>query len=66
MSFTDFINSYRVEAAKCALLSQENRKIIHVAYDTGFNNKVSFNNAFKKFTGLSPSQFRDRQLKATS
>ncbi len=57
-SFTDFINSYRIEAAKYDLIHSEGKKIIHIAYDAGFNNKVTFNTAFKKHTGLSPSQFR--------
>ncbi len=57
--FSDFINTYRIEDAKKMLL-ESNFKIIHVAYDTGFNNKASFNNAFKKLTGMSPSEYRER------
>ncbi|MEQ9300961.1 MAG: helix-turn-helix domain-containing protein [Cyclobacteriaceae bacterium] len=57
-SFTDFVNEFRVESAKKELRLSNDKKIIHVAYDCGFNNKVSFNNAFKKFTGVAPSQFR--------
>lgn len=60
-NFADFVNSYRVESAKKDLILTD-KKIIHVAYDAGFNNKVSFNNAFKKHTGLTPSQFRDSQV----
>lgn len=55
--FSDYINTYRVRDAK-KLLIETDHKIIHVAYDCGFNNKASFNNAFKKHTGMSPSQYR--------
>ncbi len=59
-NYTDFVNAYRVEAAK-RLLTTTDDKIIHIAYDSGFNNKASFNNAFKKITGMSPSQYRSKQ-----
>ena len=60
--FSDYVNSYRIEEAKKILIEKSYYKIIHVAYDTGFNNKASFNNAFKKLTGLSPSQYREQHL----
>lgn len=60
-NFADFVNEYRVEEAKKMLLDDDQKKIIHVAYDTGFNNKVSFHNAFKRFTGMAPSEFRESQ-----
>ena len=56
--FSDYINTYRIEDAKKMLLASDH-KIIHVAYDTGFNNKASFNNAFKKHTGMSPTQYKE-------
>ena len=59
--FSDYINSFRVSDAKKQLL-ETNNKIIHVAYETGFNNKASFNNAFKKLTGMSPSKYREQYL----
>jgi len=61
-NFADFINEYRIEEAKKLLSESDQKKIIHVAYDTGFNNKASFNNAFKRFTGMSPSEFREHQF----
>jgi AraC-like DNA-binding protein len=59
-NFADFINGYRIEEAK-RLLLDEQKKILHIAFDSGFNNKASFNNAFKRFTGMAPSEFRDHQ-----
>ena len=32
--------------------------MIKVAFESGFNNKTSFVNAFKKFEKVTPSEFR--------
>lgn len=63
-NFSDFINEYRISKAIRLLKTTEN-KVIHIAYDSGFNNKASFNNAFKKVTGMSPSQYRDTHQSIT-
>lgn len=59
-SFPDFINEYRVKAAQEMLLDPNNKSvyIINIAYSVGFNNKTSFNKAFKQVTGTSPSVFK--------
>lgn len=59
-NFNDFINSYRVEEAKKMLADPERKNftIASIAYDSGFNTLSAFNVAFKKFTGVTPSQFR--------
>ncbi|WP_420322731.1 helix-turn-helix domain-containing protein [Flagellimonas sp.] len=58
-SFPDFLNSYRIEEVKTRLLQPENNnvKIASLAYDCGFNSLSSFNIAFKKSTGVTPSKF---------
>lgn len=65
LNFFDYINMLRINEAKELLENKKNRKmqIIEVAYSVGYNNKVTFNNAFKKFTGLTPSQYRLQKLK---
>jgi AraC-like DNA-binding protein len=63
MNFFEYINHHRIGEAK-RLLSATSKKelnIIDVAYEVGFNNKVSFNTAFKKFTGKTPTDFRTEQ-----
>ena len=35
-----------------------NETILEVMYDVGFNSKSSFNSAFKKKTGSTPSEFK--------
>ena len=61
-NFNDFSNSYRIEEAKKMLNDPEmqNITVASIAYDSGFNTLSAFNTAFKKFTGLTPSQFRSR------
>ena len=61
-SFNDFVNSYRVEEAKRRLSdpSAGHYSLIAIAEDVGFNSKSSFNAAFKKQTGMTPSEFRKK------
>jgi AraC-like DNA-binding protein len=60
-NFFDFVNEFRVDAAKSLFKNQtdENMTIQEVMYDSGFNSKSSFNTAFKKFTGVTPTQFKN-------
>lgn len=58
--FYDFVNSSRIEHVKKQLLDPESkgRSIIDLAYESGFNSKSTFNTAFKKHTGMTPSEYR--------
>ncbi len=62
-SFIDFVNSYRVDDVKKNLVSPDNDHLTleAIAYDSGFNSKSTFNRIFKKFVGVSPSQFRNNR-----
>jgi AraC-like DNA-binding protein len=59
-SFPDFINSYRIQEAKEILIGPggEEKKNTALAYDVGFNSMAAFYKAFKKFTGMTPSQYK--------
>jgi AraC-like DNA-binding protein len=59
-NFFDFINGYRVEAARRQLArpGAEQVKMITVAFDCGFNSLATFNRVFKELTGRPPSDFR--------
>ena len=61
VNFYDFINKYRVEDAKKLLIeNNRNFKILAIAYEVGFNSKATFNRVFKKFTDLTPSEFKEK------
>jgi AraC-like DNA-binding protein len=59
-SFYDYINVYRVGEAKLLLSDAglASCKIAAIAYDAGFNSLSTFNEVFKKLTGITPSQYR--------
>lgn len=63
-NFNDFLNSYRIEAAKNMLTDRahDHLTIASIAYDCGFNSLSAFNNAFRKFSNMSPSQYRSKML----
>ena len=66
-NFYDLVNSYRVEEAKRLLLDpkNENYTILSVAFEAGFNSKTTFNTVFKKFTGATPTEYREKKKMAT-
>lgn len=65
MNFFELINKFRIQEA-INLLKEDvhgNLNIIDVAYEVGYNNKVTFNKAFKKETSLTPSEFINSEYK---
>jgi len=60
--FFDFINSYRIKKAMEILRkhSKDEYTIQQVLYDVGFNSKSSFNTAFKKHAGVTPTEYRSK------
>jgi AraC-like DNA-binding protein len=63
-NFYNLINDYRVQKASTIFSdnSQNHLTILEVLYRVGFNSKSSFNQAFKKSTGLTPTEYRKNQL----
>lgn len=61
-NFYDLVNGFRVEEAKRLLMDPRNKNytILSVGFEAGFNSKTTFNTVFKKFTGLTPTDFRDK------
>ncbi|WEK21399.1 MAG: helix-turn-helix domain-containing protein [Candidatus Pedobacter colombiensis] len=58
--FYDFVNTYRIESAMDILKDVTKSKvtILEILYEVGFNSKSSFNSAFKKHTGTTPTDYR--------
>ena len=57
-NFINFINEFRINDVKEHLLSNKmNYTIEALAQNSGFKSKSSFNNAFKKVLGKTPSEF---------
>ncbi|WP_437999958.1 helix-turn-helix domain-containing protein [Sorangium sp. So ce185] len=63
-SFHDVVNLARVEELKRRLLDRDlpAEKILALGLACGFSSKSTLNANFKKHTGLTPTQFRDREL----
>jgi AraC-like DNA-binding protein len=57
MSYVDYVNDKRVSKAKEYLLSDE--KVKDAAIKSGFNNIGTFINAFKKYTGFTPGEYKE-------
>lgn len=59
-NFYLFVNGYRIDHVKKLMLKDNQKQftILALAFDSGFNSKSTFNALFKKFTGLTPSEYR--------
>jgi AraC-like DNA-binding protein len=63
-NFHEFVNHHRIENAKTLLIDSKNidQKISTIAFDAGFGTVTSFNVAFKKKTGMTPSEYRKHHV----
>lgn len=64
LNFFDLINTYRIQEAMNILKKEKTKKlnIIDVAYEVGFNNKVTFNKSFNKYNQITPSEYVKSQV----
>ncbi|MBK8394047.1 MAG: AraC family transcriptional regulator [Leptospiraceae bacterium] len=62
-SFYQTVNEYRVTEVIAALRDSKknNENLLQIAFASGFNSKSTFNDAFKKITGKTPSQYKKVQ-----
>lgn len=65
-SFSNLIKEYRIEKAKKLIESQKNFTLESLGYDSGFSSKSTFFTAFKKITGLTPSEYQKSFVKGSS
>jgi len=63
-NFYDFVNKYRVDEVKQLMVNPKFKDftILAIAFEAGFPSKSTFNSIFKKFTGLTPSEYRNGLL----
>lgn len=68
-NFVDYRTEIRINKAK-ELLNMPNKSVIEITFDIGFNDTTHFTRLFKKFTGITPTEYRQRKdstgQKATS
>jgi AraC-like DNA-binding protein len=59
-NFYDFINKYRVEEVKRLMVDPQKQhyNLLGIAVEAGFKSKSTFNLIFKRFTGLTPTEYK--------
>lgn len=64
-NFFVFINDYRINEAKQRLTNSNNKHLtlLAIAFDSGFNSKSTFNSLFKKYCGVTPSEYQKQHFK---
>ena len=60
LSFADYINIQRISKSKEMLIDPnfDHYSILAISQDSGFSNKATFYNAFKKHVGCTPKQYK--------
>lgn len=63
--YSDLLAEVRFEAAT-KLLEDPHRKVIDIAFDLGYSDPANFTRAFRQWTGISPSDFREVRADITA
>lgn len=61
ITFNDYLNRYRIKKSM-DLLKNQNLMIIDISYLCGFSNQKYFSKVFKKFLGISPSEYQKQEI----
>lgn len=61
-TFNDFLNNFRINKA-CDLLRSTDMSIEDIAFETGYNSRQHFILTFKKYTEMTPNQYRKYPLR---
>ena len=64
-TFTQFVNTYRIDFAKQLLTEHPDKKMLSVAIESGFTTDVWFFRTFKSITGMTPTEWREQQTVTT-
>ncbi|WP_409029025.1 helix-turn-helix domain-containing protein [Gracilimonas sediminicola] len=59
VSFNDYVNNFRLDCFKQKVLDPANKNftLLGLAFESGFNSKSTFNDYFKKKTGITPRKW---------
>lgn len=60
-SFSNYLNEIRIDKSK-ELLKNKKLSILEIAHAVGYNNQTYFNSLFKKYTNITPLQYRKEKL----
>ena len=64
MTFIDYVTTERIRKAE-TLISNSKAQMIDIAFDAGFSSVSTFNRAFKKVKGITPSEFKKTLIKGS-
>ncbi len=66
MNFFQFVNRYRIEEAKRRLVDPKSShmNVLGIATECGFSSKSAFNDAFRDTVGMTPSEFRKKDVRS--
>ncbi|MEZ4972638.1 MAG: helix-turn-helix transcriptional regulator [Cyclobacteriaceae bacterium] len=60
-TFHELLTEYRIQEALSRLDDPDNNeKLLSIALNSGFNNRTSFNQLFKKYVGCSPGEYKEK------
>lgn len=59
-TFHNYLCYKRIQVAQSLLTEDRNRPITDIAFCSGFNNLTTFNRCFSKYTGCSPTEYRNK------
>ncbi len=57
MTFSEYLNNFRIETAKAIMREDKNAMIKEISSTVGFNDQYYFSKIFKKITGIWPTQY---------
>lgn len=57
-TFYELVNARRIREAQRRLREAPTETVLSIAMEVGFNSKSAFNSAFRRVTGMTPSDFR--------
>jgi YesN/AraC family two-component response regulator len=62
MHFKDYVIHYRIEKAKELLIKRPDWPVARIAEETGFASQHHFSNSFRKYVGMTPTQYKEKYV----